>query len=399
MFDVTRRNLVKLLGATGLTALAGLPVSGEEYLIEGKLSIAGGRVWLDSDTSIEELGPFLFDSGAKASTVWRNVDRFVAEEAGRIDVASIGETVSRARIETAPIPLNAAFSIPSHIGITSEIDYLLVSDVVLGTAAFSNHVLSLDFSRNSFSISDKQIRRENYPGYFRAKIFRFGQVFTRFNNSRVNGEYARGILDTGSKATTLFPKIVKRLDILGTASALGPATYVTGSTGKLSKAQYVKVPRLEIANETFENHWCIAITDDDFVRHGSAEYLIGMDVASQFHIIWDLIGARQVFLRRLAPQPAQPLKVLDKKIIVPREGSLWVCDAFNLEETNFETLEDVFAETNPMRVVKIPGVDFSRPDGAFQYARYRDETASLLKMRVQDGAELKDIEISQRIIT
>jgi len=372
--DISRRSLIKLLGAIGVSSTLIPQAFAEKRSMSGELSYAGGRAWLHPRGQTSSLEALMFDSGAHASTVWRNADRFVGRQLGEIEVASIGE---------AP-----------HLGIKALIDHITVSDLVLGTAGFSNHTLSLNFAEGSYSVSNIGVSRDDYPGYYRANIFRFGQVYTRFYNSQINGRRARGILDTGSRITTLFPKLVERLDLLENAVELGPKTFVTGTTGKITTAQYVKVRRLDIADEIFENHWCVAVTDTDFKQHGSPEYLIGMDIASQFHIVWDLTGSKRVYLKRNNPKPPPPLQLLAGKKITSHAGQLWVYDDTDFLSAEIETVDDIFSRLNPLKIIQIPNVTFGQSSTAFQYARFRDSKETL-KLMVDEGIQTKEIEIEQ----
>lgn len=398
LVDISRRDLVKLLGAAGLSTLVAPNVLAQERSVWGMLSYADGRAWLHPDARASSLGPLIFDSGAHASTVWRNAESFVSRERGTIEVASIGEKAIREKIDVAQIALSEGFSLQPHFGIKALIDHITVSDIVLGTAAFANLTFSLNFANSTYSINTQSVNRSDYPDYFRANIFRYGQVFTRFYNSKINDRKARGILDTGSRITTLYPKLVERLSILETAVELGPKTFITGSTGKITVAQYVKVPKLEIADQIFENHWCVAVIDKEFKQHGSPEYLIGMDIASQFHIVWDLIGPKRVYLKRKNPQPPPPLKLLAGRKITSRDGHLWLYDDVDIETAGIETIDDIFSQLKPLKIVKIPGVEFGQPSSAFQYAQFRD-TSGPLKFMVDDHAGIREIEIDQLSFT
>ena len=382
-------------GGAGLSLLLSPTATATGLSERGILSVAGGRAWLHA---ADNVGPFMFDTGAYASTVWRNQTKFISGTLGTVDVASIGEAASREKIRMAPLGLLPDREIPSHLGITAVIDDVSVSDVVLGTAAFSGHVVDLDFPGNSYSFSLEDVEPRNYANYFRAGIFRFGQVYIKFNDGRINDCRARGLLDTGSRITTIFPKAARRLKVMEAAQKIGPATYVVGTTGKITTAQYVKLASLEIADEVFSDLWCVVVTDENFNQHGSSEFLVGMDVASQFHIVLDLREARQVFMRRTGAASSPPLNLLDGYRFTSRDGKLWIHETEGASSGGIETLDDIFQKLSPKQVVEIDGVDFSRPDGAFKYAQFRDAPGDYLRLSVLDDNKRRSIQIPKLIL-
>jgi len=260
---------------------------------------------------------------------------------------------------------------------------LAVSDVVLGANAFSGHTLELNVKNGQYKVKRGSPNDDEYSDFSKTNIFRFGPVYLRLWDSQFRGHRVKGNIDTGSRRTVLPRAFLDRFDLMSTATELGPRTMQMTTSGKISPAQYIRIGQLEILGHLFEDYWCLALLDDSDL--GSADFYIGTDIISQFHLALDLDGGKNLFARRLTSgdQPAPTITEFRDKVILPTSDALWLVDKFDPVEDNISRLEDVFERLSPQRLLNVDGIDFSAPAAAYHYAKLLDDASRPFSVEVE----------------
>lgn len=405
---LTRRRLIQGLGASTLIGAAGCSsitnvanvklVNTNATSFTGGLEIAGGRLWLKQSPDLPNPEAFVYDTGAVLTTVYRNAEKYGATSDGEVDVRGIGDTSSLARavVNLKPIALGANYKLPSHRAIVSEREDRLLSSVLLGATAFDKQVLDLDFQANTYRVSTEDTKNEDYPGAKKEWIAgSIGGMIV--NDIKVDGVGTAALLDTGFPGSILlFPKFLKKYDIMKRATKLGPYSAVVGFSGKLSFLQFIKVSEIQILGMTFRDIWVTAILDKDTPSPGrfGIDALVGLDLIKHFKLTVDLIKRKRMLATPTQDTPVQgePLYRSSKWVATTFQGELVMAERLNLDpnSTDYRTMEEYVQAGNPRRILSINGFALNGDFDPLALAQSRKSIAPQT-FEVEDGSGTKTI--------
>ena len=282
-----------------------------------------------------------------------------------MDVRVIGETTERETIAIDPIRLGPSYALPSQNALVAVQANLLVSSALLGRYAFDKQVLDLDFQNKTYRVSTRDAVNANYPHAHRIWTLGVRASPTAFDIS-VDGVKADGIFDSGLPAAmALFPKFLKKFDIMTKAVALGPYRASSGATGKLVRMRYVKVSEIKLYDMTFRDVWVLAVLDEGVPSPGvlGLNVLVGLELIKHFGFTMDFIKRRRYLVTptRTDPVLGEPLFRSSKWATSTFEGSLALYEKTGLESLppECDRLEDYIRLGNPRRILAYNGFDLT----------------------------------------
>ena len=390
MSEFTRRKMIQGLGIGAAFGAGGCALNaGKVKLVDtnaetftGALEVAGGRLWLKQAADLPNPSAFIFDTGAALTTIYRDEEKYGARAVGEVDVSSIGETVQRKTIAIDPIRLGPSYALPSQHALRAAQANPFVSSALLGRYSFDKQVLDLDFQTETYRVSTRDARNEDYPDAHREWTLGVRGNPLAFD-IRVDGVKTAGVFDTGLPgAMALFPDFLKKYDIMSRAIALGPYTPLSGSTGKLSLARMIKVSEISLYGQVFKDIWVFAILGKDVPSPGiwGTDVLVGLEIIKHFKFTMDFIKRRRYLITATQDDAVlgTPLYSSSKWAQSSLEGVPVLYEKSDLENAsrNYERRSDYIRAGNPRRILSLNGFDLGGDFDRLALARSRPRDAA-----------------------